>query len=81
MTSPVLFLASTKTIPPINPLPGVTQGFLLLDLTTSISFAYLVPASGRIDWSFNLKPNTGVFLQNVSFTPVPLSGTFSNLLR
>ena len=59
-------------------MPGLTEGFLLVDLTSSISFPWVVPASGKIDWTFNMKPNIGIYLQNVSFRVLPLLGTFSN---
>ena len=63
----------------MNPIPGLTEGLLLVGLAGSVSFPLVLPAGGLLDLKISLPK--GVFLQSVEFDLTTLMGTFSNVLR
>ncbi|MEZ5963763.1 MAG: hypothetical protein R3F56_07950 [Planctomycetota bacterium] len=79
----VLPLASVASLPtPINPLPGLFEGLLLVDPVRGVVLPPAVlPADGQWTWGVPFAATTGVFLQAVHLEPSLGHGRFANDLR
>lgn len=75
------YCVSTKGLPAYNPLPGILEGNVLLDLSTAIILVAPMGATGQLDFQASLVPNSGPFLQHAAIQIARNKGIMSNLLN